>query len=645
MVRFCSRYYQAPLGQVVAMALPPVLRRAGQPPDLREPDPLLTLTAEGAAVLETPGRETIARRLLRALFERGPQLKSRLRDEAASAGSTLNALIQKGLIAPAPPAATPRALPGPALKAAQQAAVDTIAQGFGRFGAYLLHGVTGSGKTEVYLQLIDRVLAQGRQALMLVPEIALTPQLEQRVADRFPGAQIVSLHSAQNDGKRSRGFLQALCGQAHIVLGTRLSVFTPLPRLGLIVVDEEHDPSFKQQDGVRYSARDLAVWRAHERGVPVVLGSATPSLESWHHAECGRYQRISLPDRAAAAQMPTTRIVDTRRLKLDNGMSPALFAAIEARLARGEQSLVFLNRRGYAPVLACAACGWVSQCHACSANRVLHLADRLLRCHHCGASSGVPPACPVCGNQDIQGFGRGTQRLEAFLEARYPEARVLRIDRDSARTPAQWAAMLAAIHEGRADILVGTQMLAKGHDFPRLTLVGVLNSDASLHASDCRAPERLFAQLMQVGGRSGRGELPGEVLLQTEYPDHPLYQALVDHDYPRFAKLQLEERRAAGFPPFTHQAVLRAEAPTMAESLEFLQRASTQVAPPESVQHYDAVPMRLSRRAGLERAQLLVESPSRAALQAHLAHWLPRLYEMKTARGLHWHIETDPIEL
>ncbi|MEY3201544.1 MAG: hypothetical protein RIR70_1094, partial [Pseudomonadota bacterium] len=532
LTEFCARYYHSPLGMVIAMALPPALRRAHAKPNDAEPDPLLALTDTGREVLATPGRETLARRVLHRLMREGPQHKSALRDEASSAGATLNALIKKGLVAPIHSEQAPPARPGPPLKPAQQAAIEAIAQTFDSYAAHLLHGVTGSGKTEVYLQLIDRVLAKGQQALMLVPEIALTPQLERRVAQRFPGARIVSLHSAQSAGARSRGFLQAMSGQAHIILGTRLAVFTPMPRLGLIVVDEEHDASFKQQDGVRYSARDLAVWRARQRGIPVVLGSATPSLESWHHAQSGRYHLQSLPDRAAAAAMPHTRIIDTRLIKLDNGLSPQLLTAIEARLERGEQSLVFLNRRGYAPVLACAACGWVSQCTECSANRVLHLADRLLRCHHCGSQCGVPKACPVCGNQDIQGFGRGTQRLEAYLAEKFPKARVLRIDRDSARTQNQWEAMLASIHEGQVDLLIGTQMLAKGHDFPRLTLVGVLNSDASLHAADCRAPERLFAQLMQVGGRSGRGELPGEVLLQTEYPDHPLYRALVAHDYP-----------------------------------------------------------------------------------------------------------------
>ena len=479
-----------------------------------------------------------------------------------------------------------------------------------------------------------------------MPEIGLTPQLEARVAQRFPNALVASLHSGQSDGARSRGFVQALTGAADIVLGTRLAVFTPLPRLGLIVVDEEQDASFKQQDGVRYSARDLAVWRAHDLGVPVVLGSATPSFESWHAARRGRYTLVELPERALADTLPAVKLVDTRRVKLDNGLSPLLVDALRERLARGEQSLVFLNRRGYAPVLCCSFCGWVSACKACSANLVYHAADSRLRCHHCGAEGAVPEQCPSCGNQDLQPFGRGTQRLEARLAELLPEARILRVDRDAARTPAMWAQMLERIHNHEADILVGTQMLAKGHDFARLTLVGAVGADASLFAADFRAAERLFAQLMQVGGRSGRADLPGEVLVQTEYPHHPLYQALVAHDYPGFAALQLDERQAAGFPPFAAHAILRAEAPQLAGALDFLHRAAAAAEPlPDSVVFYDAVPMRLARRANLERAQLLVESSSRRDLQALLGEWLPKLYALKASRDLFWHVEVDPLEL
>jgi primosomal protein N' (replication factor Y) len=577
---FCSRYYQHPLGQVIGFALPPMLRRG--------------------------------------------KLPSRPKARAANT-------------APAP--ALPTLLPE------QQAAVAAIGAATG-FNTFLLHGITGSGKTEVYLRAIDAVLAAGGQALMLVPEIALTPQLEGRVAARFPGAHVVSAHSGLADAARARGFLDALEGRADIVLGTRLAVFMPLPRLRLIVIDEEHDASFKQQDGLRYSARDVAIVRAKQRDIPIVLGSATPALETFHHARSGRYRLLELSRRAVAATLPTVRTIDTRREKLQDGLSARLIDALGNCLARGEQSLVFLNRRGYAPVLACPACGWISRCPRCAANRVVHLADKRLRCHHCGLEAAIPRACPDCGNADIHPFGRGTQRLETTLQERFPAARVLRIDRDSASTPAKWQALLAAIHDGAADILIGTQMMAKGHDFPRLTLVGAVGADAALFAGDYRAPERLFSQLMQVGGRSGRAELPGEVLIQTEYPDHPLYRALADHDYTAFAVAQLAERESAGFPPFTFQALLRAEAPDMAAAIAFLGEARSEgitLAGPQ-VMLYDPVPMRLFRLMSLERAQLLVESPSRPALQVFLAAWSERLRTQKASRQLRWHLDVDPLE-
>jgi len=578
---FCARYYQTPLGEVTSFALPPMLRR-GKLPRTRKP----------AATAPAP-------------------------------------VIPPGL---------------PRLMAAQQAAVEAIA-GIAGFHALLLHGVTGSGKTEVYLRAIDAVLARGGQALMLVPEIALTPQLEARVASRFPAAHIVCANSGMADAARARGFLEALSGRADIVLGTRLAVFMPLPRLQLIIIDEEHDASFKQQEGLRYSARDVAVWRARQLNIPVVLGSATPSLETFHHASTGRYQLFELPERAVAEAMPVVRIIDTRREKLQEGLSAALLAGLQQRLERGEQSLVFLNRRGYAPVLACPPCGWISRCQRCAANLVVHLADQRLRCHHCGFETGIPRACPDCGNVDLLPFGRGTQRLETMLVERFPAARVLRIDRDSASTPKKWQALLATIHAGEADILVGTQMLAKGHDFPLLTLVGAVGADAALFAADFRAPERLFAQLMQVGGRSGRADLPGEVLIQTEYPDHALYRALVDHDYVRFARAQLDERRIAGFPPFSFQAFLRAEARSIEQSLAFLAAArSAAETLAEGVTLYDPVPMRMQRLMTLERGQLLVESVSRPALQAFLAAWMEKLHALKMPGGLRWHLDVDPLE-
>jgi primosomal protein N' (replication factor Y) len=588
---FASQYYQAPLGEVILRALPP---------GLKKPHP--------------------------------PQRRAR----KMKVGAAAKTVAQSMAVGPALPA----------LNAEQAAAVQAVEASRG-YAPFLLYGVTGSGKTEVYLRLIAAALAAGRQALLLAPEINLTPQLETRLKARFPNAPIVMLHSDLGEAARERAWRAAFQGEARIVVGTRLAVFTPLPDLGLVIVDEEHDASYKQQDGMRYSARDLAVFRARLAQQPIVLGSATPSLESWSHAGQGRYTLLRLQERAVSgARLPNIRVLDTRRVKLVEGMSPSLIDALRQRLTAGEQSLVFLNRRGYAPVLACPACGWISRCPRCAANRVVHLADQRLRCHHCGLETRIPRACPTCGNQDILPFGRGTQRLEATLAGMFPEARVLRVDRDSAKSRKQWEALLARIQAGEADILVGTQMLAKGHDFPRLTLVGVVGADSALFAADWRAPERLFAQIMQVAGRAGRADLPGEVLLQSEYPEHPLYRAVVAHDYPGYAKTLLDERRQAGFPPYAHQAILRAEAATMEGALAFLQQAASLPCAQDypDVVLYDPVPMRLFRLMNQERAQLLVESPSRPQLQAFLPVWRERLAALPRKNKLRWHIEVDPLE-
>jgi len=647
LVGFVSRYYHAPLGEVVALALPPGLRRAdGVSGD--DEDPLLAVGVAGVEALQAVRRPGKALALLQALMRDTPPWR-RSTVRARDGGEAVGDLLRRGWLVEAATDGLRREATGalPELTAEQDSTVKAIVDAGAGFRAWLLHGVTGSGKTEVYLRLAARMLAENKQVLMLVPEIALTPQLERRVAQRFAAANVVSLHSGLADGARSRGFVQALSGHADIVLGTRLAVFAPLPRLGLILVDEEHDASYKQQEGVRYSARDLAVWRARQRDVPVVLGSATPSLETWYHARNERYALQVLNQRAVAATMPTVRCIDVRRLKLDEGLSPTLQAAIAQRLERGEQSLVFLNRRGYAPVLSCPSCGWVSRCPHCSANLVVHLADRRLRCHHCGCDGGIPSACPGCGDQDIQPFGRGTQRVEARLAELFPQARVLRVDRDVARTRKQWESLLATIADGGADILVGTQMMAKGHDFPNLTLVGVIGADASLHAADFRAPERLFQQLMQVGGRAGRGTLAGEVLIQTEYPAHPLYLHLARHDFDAFARMELQTRRSAGFPPFSHQAMLRADAPVLDDAVTFLRHARrlAEERAPEGLRIYDPVPMRMTRLARRERAQLLIEADQRSVLQGFLADWVALLYRQRTARELRWQLDVDPLEV
>ena len=642
---FVSRYYHEPLGEVIALALPPGLRRSDAV-DSAAADPFIAVSAAGHAVLAGPRRPGRTRALVENLQGLGVLRRSAVRD--LPEGAALADALRRGWLEFVAADQPPHTVAGaPAPTADQQSAIDSVAAGFGQFTCWLLQGVTGSGKTEVYLRLTERALAEGRQVLMLVPEIALTPQLEGRVAQRFPFANIVSLHSAQADGARSRGFVQAMDGCADIVLGTRLAVFTPLPRLGLVLLDEEHDASYKQQEGVRYSARDVAVWRAHDRGVPIVLGSATPSLETWQHARQGRYRHVRLDARAVSATMPTVRCVDTRHIRLDDGISQTLRDAVGQRLERGEQSLVFLNRRGYAPVLSCTSCGWVSGCPHCSAKLVVHMADRRMRCHHCGTEAPIPPHCPSCGNQDILPFGRGTQRIEERLVAMFPQARVLRVDRDAARTRPQWEALLARIAAGEADILVGTQMMAKGHDFPQLTLVGVLGADSSLHAADFRAPERLFQQLMQVGGRAGRAHLPGEVLIQTEFPEHPLYRHLARHDFDGFASRELDERSMACFPPFSHQVILRADAPELEVALGFLIEARdiAQAIAPEGLRVFDAVPMRMTRLARRERAQLLVEADQRGLLQGFIGAWLEQLRGMRAPRVLRWQIDIDPLEV
>ncbi|MFT3663616.1 primosomal protein N' [Piscinibacter sp.] len=524
----------------------------------------------------------------------------------------------------------------------------------------LLHGVTGSGKTEVYLNAAARALAAGRQALVLVPEINLTPQLEARFAARFAGRRIVSLHSGLTPAQRLRGWLAAHLGLADLVLGTRLAVFTPLPRLGLIVVDEEHDPSYKQQEGARYSARDLAVYRARLQGARVLLGSATPSLESWQRANEGRYRRLALPSRIGGALLPRVRLVDMGQQPKDRGgaaLSPPLLAAIRERIARGEQSLVFLNRRGYAPVLHCADCGWKSGCPHCSAWRVFHKLDRTLRCHHCGFTERVPRACPDCGNLDIAPIGRGTERLEEQIGTLLAapdgtQPRIARIDADSTRLKGALEAQLGAVHAGEVDVLVGTQMVTKGHDFRRITLVAAVNPDSALFSSDFRAPERLFALLMQAAGRAGRSAehaQASEMWVQTWHPQHALYAALRRHDFAAFAQGQLEEREAAGLPPFAHLAMLRADAKQAEVAQGFLAAAAELAAAlpgADALSVYAPVPLPVARVAGVERMQMLLESASRPALQRFLAAWVPALHGLRRAhKVLRWAIDVDPLSI
>jgi len=643
LMRFLSGYYQRPLGETMMSSLPPRLRSLKPLPREDRAHWRASVTVPEAKPPKSARKHDLLEKIRLLGCAEEEALLAADPKERAFERTALRALAKAGLIEPAAPTPGVSFVPGHPLTAAQQAVLKSIAGCLGTFAPFLLHGVTGSGKTEIYLNLIAEVLRQGRQALVLVPEIGLTPQLESRFRNSFPDASISILHSGLEVTTRTSGWLRAARGEAGIVLGTRLAVLTPLPRLGLIIVDEEHDTSFKQHEGLRYSGRDAAVFRARQANAPIVLGTATPSLESYSNMLTGRYALVELAERASpGARMPVVRVIDLKSEPEEHGFAPSMTAAIHARLERGEQSLIFINRRGYAPVLTCSACGWAATCTRCTARLVLHTTDRRLRCHHCGLEESIPRACPQCGNVDLHALGRGTQRVEETLEKRFPKARLVRIDRDTARRKSL-SGTLANIRDGGADILIGTQMIAKGHDFPGLTLVGVLNADSALVSTDYRAAERLFSTLMQVAGRAGRRAQQGEVLVQTRYPGHPLYAALARHDYAGFARSQLAEREAAGFPPSVFEAALRAESAKLAESLAFLRHAAGMVEVPAGVRIYDPVPHVITRRADMERAQLLVQSRSRPAMQGFLQAWSEALFE-NAPRNVRWHLDVDPIE-
>ena len=654
LVRFAARYYQRSAGEVALAALPPQLRELSS----------LQLQRKAA-------------RLQKALDKPAPEAKL---------GRSKNGAFADGINEVS--GAAQAQASSKALSAEQ---TEVLAQIEAQSGPFLLFGATGSGKTEVYLQVVEQLLAREpkAQALVMVPEINLTPQLEARFVERFApqwGPQsVVSLHSGMTPAQRLSAWLAAHQGGARIVLGTRMAVFASMPGLRLIVVDEEHDPSYKSGEGARYSARDLAVYRGRLEGAKVVLGSATPSLESWFHSrpagEGGRYLRLHMPSRIGAAgrSLPLVRRVDMTHQPRNAVVSPPLLEAIKERIARGEQCLVFLNRRGYAPVLHCSDCGWKSACGHCSAFRVFHKSDRTLRCHHCGHSERVPRTCPGCGNPDVLTLGRGTEQIEELLatllaDVRRPgtqtvdqpdgePVRIGRIDADTTRLKGALQSQLAAVHAGEVDVLVGTQMIAKGHDFRRITLVAAVNPDSALFSSDFRAPERLFSLLLQAAGRAGRDAELGaqsEVWVQTFQPAHPVYAALKNYDYPHFAHSQLQEREQAGMPPFSYQALVRADARSQEAAQAFLNTARKRASSDmgqwsgwarvlEQVMLYPAVPMAMQRVANVERAQMLVESPSRNALQSFLAAWQEVLHASRSdpaCKGLiRWAIDVDPLAI
>jgi len=641
-LRFCARYYHAPLGEVLTTALPVALRD-GQP----LPDTCAhawTLTPAAQAAMASPRGHGKPRRLLERLLA-GPVSEDTLELSFDDWRVAARALHKRGLIERIE---LPSVLDladdsrAPTLNSAQQAALETLREGRG-FRALLLEGVTGSGKTEVYLQAIRDCLAAGKQALILVPEIGLTPQTLQRFRSRL-GLPVLALHSGLADGERARAWLAMARGEARVLVGTRSAIFTPLPDAGLIVIDEEHDGSYKQQDGIRYHARDVALVRAKALDIPVLLGSATPSLESLHNALSGRYALLRLPQRAGNARPPRVRVIDVRKRLLTHGLSKDVLDAIEQCLARGEQALVFKNRRGYAPVLLCHDCGWSAKCKRCDAAMTVHGSGRTLICHHCGARGHRPLSCPDCASLGLQTQGFGTERLEEALAERFPAATLIRIDRETTRRRGALEKHLQEFGDA-SGILVGTQMLAKGHDLPRLTLVAVVGVDEGLFSADFRAGERLAQLLIQVAGRAGRAELPGEVLLQTHHPEHPLLNTLLAGGYPAVAALALAEREAAGFPPFTHLAMLRAEAVLEGDVQNFLREAREQFTPTPTVDATAPMAAPMARRAGKARGQLLLTATQRPALQAALNPWIARLYELKSARKVRWSIDVDPMDL
>ena len=644
LLSFTSRYYHYPTGQAVFAALPQGLKEA-RAVEMPQPPLFYALNEAGRAQTSPPARFNKKAALWDALLSGGMTMAA-LKQVNAQAAKLIEDWAEQGWIETTEAAKPVLRSSEFQLNANQQQASDEIQTTFGSFQPFLLYGITGSGKTEVYFDVMAKVLAQGRQVLFLLPEINLTPQLLKRVENRFADVPTAVLHSQMAAGKRTQDYLRAMLGQAKLVIGTRLAVFTPMDDVGLIVVDEEHDGSFKQDNELRYHARDLAVWRAKQSGCPVVLGSATPSLESWHKAQSGAYRLLQLTERAhAAAQLPQVDILNVGRLKLDNGFSPQALQLLKQNFEAGGMSLVYLNRRGFAPALFCGDCGHTFGCPNCSAKMVLHQRARQLRCHHCDHREPIPFKCPDCGNQDLTAVGHGTQRVEETLRAFLPKATVVRVDRDSTAHKNDWADLYRRIADNEIDILVGTQMLAKGHDFARLNLVIVLNADGSLYSADFRAPERLFAELMQVSGRAGRADKPGKVLIQTQLPEHPVFAAVKAQDYAVFAENELNERQMFAMPPFGFQTAIRADAPRVADAMEFLNAAKETLAPllPESVSQFGAAPMLMVRLAERERAQIFLESTSRQDLHRAVSLWVQVLQQNRDGK-IRWSVDVDTQE-
>ena len=659
LLKFCADYYHYPLGQALISALP--LR-------LRQLKPAVSRKAfaysliNGADVSQIPAKKVLLHRIAAALQAAPVLAAGELALISSGWKKAINELKDSVLVREHEVVAIKASMPTssiePQLNSEQTSAIQSVLALTHTFKPWLLHGITGSGKTEVYIQILRQILQNssidktGAQVLVLVPEINLTPQLEARFRSRLSQYPLVTLHSNLSESERLQNWLAASTGAAKIVIGTRLSVFTPMPYLKMIVMDEEHDGSYKQQDGMRYHARDVAMVRAKQLNIPIILGSATPSLETWFNATNSQnaqkqpYGLLSLKQRAVEnAALPNIFCIDTAKSPTENGLSPILVKALRERLARKEQSLLFINRRGYAPVLHCNACQWVAPCMRCSAKLVVHLSQKRLKCHHCGHEQKIPLQCPSCGNADLHPTGHGTQRLEQTLQALLPTARIARVDRDSMRNKDALTQVLTQVHQQEIDILVGTQMLAKGHDFPHLTLVGVIDTDSALYSPDFRASERLFAQLMQVSGRAGRAEKAGEVLIQTAFPQHALFQALRAQDYVTYANEILQERATMQYPPTSYFALLRAEANDFSQVQQFLNAAANLArALKKEVMIYDMVRPQMERLKGMERGQLLLQANSRAALQRLLKPWMTQIHNSPLAKKVRWSLDIDPLE-
>jgi len=650
LIRWTAEYYHHALGEVIAAALPRALRLGASPYE-REERWLVTAAGASAAAAGELRRAPRQRALLEFLLAHGDVGAPELAAHSDTWREAARALIARGYLVTSEIERAAEPVPvgvrsaGPELLPEQRSAVDSVSDALGAYGTFVLHGITGSGKTEVYLRLVERAIESGRRALVLVPEIGLTPQLVGRFRERFDAPMAV-MHSALTDHERLSAWREAFTGHTRIVLGTRSAVFAPVPDLGLIVVDEEHDASFKQQEGgLRYSARDLAVVRARHAGVPVLLGSATPALETLQNVVTGRYARLRLQRRAAQAEPPHLKLIDLRASAVRAGLSTPALLAIDQHLGAGGQALVFINRRGYAPTLLCTACGWIAPCRDCDARLTVHLAAGRLRCHHCGADAPLPARCPQCGFT-VKPVGQGTERVAEALLEQFPGVALARLDRDVVRRRGDLEEVMRRMSTGEARILVGTQMVTKGHDFPNVTLVVVLNADQGLFSTDFRAPERLAQTIVQVAGRAGRGARAGEVLIQTEFPDHPLLRSLLADGYDGFASASLAERSQAAWPPFSRLAALRDSARTAAAALAFLEDARRLAGrPPSGLRLLGPVPAAMAKRAGRYHAQLLVESRERARLHGFLDEWLPAVEQLRSARAVRWSLDVDPLEL